>query len=162
MSTLREYKKDPSTGRWVKQRVSQPLAQPVVHKATRIKTEEEYKESALRDFELVSKFLREDPESPTGLVWAIDNHSMSWLASHKVAGEVAGTQSKSYVNIKGIRIERLRAILMLRTETPWQTHCADTGKPYRFIQSASGYIKAVTWEVYKEMAYGGQRGKRKV
>lgn len=169
MSARKEYRKDPVSGRWVKTTVK--ASKPKVSKRTGAKHSEEatvaritkdYQEAAARDFALVTEYLREDPVSPTGLVWATDNHAFTWLASYKPAGEVAGTVSKSFVNIKGVRIERLRAVKMLRTGSPIATHCSTTGTPYKFVQEDSGHIKSYTWEAYKKMAYGGQRGRRKV
>ncbi|OSM98617.1 hypothetical protein AU490_12110 [Lonsdalea populi] len=123
------------------------------------RTEEQLIADAKRDFELVREHLRADPESPTGLVWIADSHSKPWLKSFKAAGSVAGHTRDRRVNVKGVNIERLRAIKMLRTGKPILSHDVVTGWPYRFRLDASGSIEVLPWEEYRKLAYGGRNGK---
>ncbi len=65
---------------------------------------------------LVAEYLKLDDESPTGLVWAKENHGKRNMVSYRKAGSVAGraTGKDKSVTVKGHRVTVKRAIEMLK------------------------------------------------
>lgn len=169
MQHYKEYRKDPVSGRWVKRTASEmrKLSKRPKSKVKPVKAHTEtptvkHTDPSL-DRELVTEYLKLDPESPTGLVWAINNHDKPWLVSFKEAGSVAGNLRDNRVNICGSRIETLRAVYMLQHGTAIGSVSPLDGKPLHFIRSkATGLVYHIDDKSYKERVYGGQRGRRKV
>lgn len=166
MSARKEYRKDPVSGRWVKTTIKASKPKPST-KATKPATPKPKAVPIVQtpevDGELVREYLKLDKESPTGLVWAIDNHDKPWLVSYKPAGSVAGNARDNKVNIAGRRIETLRAIYMLQHGTIIGERSPKDGKPLHFSRSeCTGLVHFVMHDAWLKLAYGGQRGRRKV
>ena len=170
MSNYKEYYKDPESGRWVKRTVRQ--MKKLTARPKRARAEPKVAPKApvvptpcdpLVDRELVTEYLKLDPKSPTGLVWAKPNHDKPWLVSFRAAGRGAGNIRDNRVNIFGNRIETLRAVYMLQRGTAIGTTSPRDGTRLHFVRNKlNGQVYTMDDAEYKARVYGGHTGRGKL
>lgn len=134
----KDYYRDPVTGKCTRRTAKERRA---LRERAKRKHTASHKEAptvaprdAMQDYELVTEYLKEDPKSPTGLAWAIDNHDKPWLASFKEAGSVAGNVRDNKVHIKGHRLSTLRCLYMLQSGNPVGTVSPTDGSKLYFVK----------------------------